>query len=296
MHIKVYFGLTNLNKRISFLLPQDNLNTFGLKTQNPPVFLIGAPRSGTTLIYQWLTNVLDIDYVDNLNHLFPKNINFGKQLSNFIYRNKAHNTYSSYFGRTQHLSLHAPSEAGDFFSLSDYEKRVQALLHKNQKPWIFKNLTLSTQVNRLTQANPDAKFIVIKRDLLDTALSIYDARIALNIDKEAWWSAKPSSYYEIHSLPLHQRIIRQVIDLNTDIEKQIKEIREEQKMTINYDIMHLEQETILNEVESFIGAECTVRENAHALVYKQGSKNRENHPEYASFVNALEQVNARTNR
>ena len=44
--------------------------------KHQPVFIIGAPRTGSTILYQTLTNELDILYINNLTCKFNKNIFF----------------------------------------------------------------------------------------------------------------------------------------------------------------------------------------------------------------------------
>jgi hypothetical protein len=295
MHIKLYFGLTNLNKQLSSFYPEDTSAPSELKERKPPVFLIGAPRSGTTLIYQWITNVLNVEYIDNVTHLFPLNMRFGNSISSALYKGKAHNTYTSYFGRTQHLSMHAPSEGGDFFSLlnqSDFSLRFTNLINEGEGPWVFKNLTLSSSIDRILEICPGAKFIHIKRNVLDTALSIFNARNKLKISDDNWWSAKPKSFELIRDLPLQEKILKQVIDLNGDIETQAQYLNDKQLMTIDYSELQNNEDDLLKRISSFIGNDLMLRKNAQTLVYKESTKPRINHPEYFSFVSALEDLNA----
>ena len=42
-----------------------------------PVFIIGAPRTGSTILYQGLTNYIDVLYIDNLTSRLYKNFFFG---------------------------------------------------------------------------------------------------------------------------------------------------------------------------------------------------------------------------
>jgi hypothetical protein len=44
--------------------------------KHQPVFIIGAPRTGSTILYQTLTNLYDVLYIDNLVCRFSKNLFF----------------------------------------------------------------------------------------------------------------------------------------------------------------------------------------------------------------------------
>ncbi len=63
--------------------------------KHPPIFIIGAPRTGSTILYQTLTNKLDILYIDNLVDKFHRNLFFGFWLSSKLYKHKPHNCFTS---------------------------------------------------------------------------------------------------------------------------------------------------------------------------------------------------------
>ena len=80
-----------------------------------PIFLIGAPRTGSTLVYQGITNSLDVKYIDNLMDILHRNLFYGAKVSNFLFDSKPHNCFKSRFGNTFKYGLHAPSESGRFW-------------------------------------------------------------------------------------------------------------------------------------------------------------------------------------
>lgn len=43
-----------------------------VEPDSPCVFIVGAPRSGTTLVYQVLAHVLRVSYFTNVTDLFPR--------------------------------------------------------------------------------------------------------------------------------------------------------------------------------------------------------------------------------
>ena len=83
--------------------------------KHQPVFIIGAPRTGSTILYQALTNQLDVLYVDNLTCKLYGNLFFGFRLSNKLFKQKAHNCFKSNHGDTSVCGFHAPSECGEFW-------------------------------------------------------------------------------------------------------------------------------------------------------------------------------------
>ena len=47
------------------------------KLKHQPIFIIGAPRTGSTIFYQTLTNQLNVLYINNFICLLNKNLFFG---------------------------------------------------------------------------------------------------------------------------------------------------------------------------------------------------------------------------
>ena len=46
------------------------------KPKYQPIFIIGAPRTGSTILYQTITNQLDVLYIDNMICALNKNLFF----------------------------------------------------------------------------------------------------------------------------------------------------------------------------------------------------------------------------
>ena len=79
------------------------------------VFIVGEPRTGSTIFYQIITNYFNVAYPDNLVNFYRRNAFIGFALSKFIFNGRAHNCYSSNFGNTDNCGLHAPNEFGQFW-------------------------------------------------------------------------------------------------------------------------------------------------------------------------------------
>ena len=157
----------NLIKKMNSLLSglnglediQDNS-----KTEYFPIFIIGAPRSGTTLIYQSLISALDVGYPSNLIARFWENPLFGYALQNDIYPDSYNfiSSFESIHGYSKNSALE-PHEFGYFWSRwfddskTHYtspntevnpllKKEINTLQNLSQKNWIFKNLTLGLKI------------------------------------------------------------------------------------------------------------------------------------------------------
>lgn len=205
-----------------------------------PVFIIGAPRTGSTVLYQAITNQLDTLYIDNLVCKFYRNLFFGVWLSHKIFNNNAHDCSRSTHGNTSSCGLRAPSECGGFWyrwlttekhfiDSTDVSNEVIEKIRKEiltpiryfDKPMVFKNLNNGQRLRLLAKCFPDAKFIFVRRDPIFTAQSIIRAKRALNINDNEFWSVMPKNVEELKKLDGISQVIQQIYY----IEKQIEEDR-----------------------------------------------------------------------
>jgi len=200
-----------------------------------PVFIIGAPRTGSTILYQIMTNLYDILYINNDICVQHRN----NLLDNFKkFGSKAHNNYFSNYGNTMKYGEKSPSECGAFWyrwlplekhfidfneinieTIREIRKEVISVIEYFNKNFIFKNLPSGQRIRFLTQCFPEAKYIFIKRDIQYIIQDIILCRKKLNISDKEWWSVKPKNFEELNKLPLYEKIYQQVIN----IEKQIYE-------------------------------------------------------------------------
>ncbi|MFW5804645.1 MAG: hypothetical protein ACOCWG_05395, partial [bacterium] len=54
-----------------------------------PLFIISAPRAGSTLVYQYITNVLDLNYINNFTGFFPRVFFLCNVIFNALFKNKS---------------------------------------------------------------------------------------------------------------------------------------------------------------------------------------------------------------
>ncbi len=206
------------------------------------IFLVGPPRSGSTLIYQYITNIYKVIYVDNLVDMFYRNPRIGSALSRIFFNDKPHNCYKSNLGNTQQCGLHAPSESGRLWYkwfpknstgsanlITEIETDLANALNcaigqaflRYQQPLVFKNLMTTLRLQAIAKVWPDAKIIRIKRNIIDTALSIREARLKANNDPQKWWSVVPPEYQDLQDRPWPEQIIGQILAIEKHVERDI---------------------------------------------------------------------------
>lgn len=218
-----------------------------------PLFIAAAPRTGSTLLYQALTNSLDVLYPDNLSQHFYRNFYTGMCLSHSFFGSKPHNCFESEHGQTYPHGLHAPADlAGfwyrwfpyeeDFLEPEDITEKAKSALQDNisalsaqfNKPFIFKNQHHSQRLRLLRDIFPDMKVIFLKRQPVDTILSLYRARQKKKVEESEWWSVKPKNWKELRSLAILERLVMQVYFLEKEIYDAGKTFPSEHFMTLHY--------------------------------------------------------------
>lgn len=243
-----------------------------LPQKHQPVFIIGAPRTGSTILYQLITNYLDVIYVDNLIDIFHKNLFFGFWLSNKIFKNKQHNCFKSYHGSTyQYGGLHAPSECGGFWyrwlpkdrhyiakgeipndSLKEIRNNILSIINKFNKPLLFKNMNAALRMGMINEIFPKAKYIFIKRNPFYCAQSILITRKYLFNNYNKWWSLMPKNYNKIiKKFPIEQ-VVNQIYYIEKQIEKDKKLFPENNILSVNYGSLNKEPFNIIDKIKDFV--------------------------------------------
>jgi hypothetical protein len=163
----------------------------------PVIIVVGPPRSGTTLVAQYLINTFDVCYLNNLTALFPKspitaNVLFGRMAK------LGAGDYDAFYGKSRGLSgandgLHiwdrwlgsdrdrVPEQLqGD--ALRTMPQFFGALEAHYGIPLVNKVNRLNTCANLVADCLPGAWFICLKRDPLYLAQSLYVAREQISGD------------------------------------------------------------------------------------------------------------------
>jgi hypothetical protein len=223
------------------IFEKEKIEFFGnMPLKHDPVFIIGAPRTGSTILYQSLTNFYDVLYVDNLGCKFHRNFFFGVWLSNIIYADQPHNNFISEHGDTSMSGMNAPSECGQFWyrwlpeehHFIDYDEitdeminqirtEISAVSNYFDKPILFKNLNAGQRLRLIRKCFPNAKFIYLKRNPFFVVQSILKARDRNNIVNNQLWSIKPPNFESLLSLDEVSMVSAQVYYLERQIEKDL---------------------------------------------------------------------------
>lgn len=196
------------------------------KVNYPPIFILGAPRSGSTLLIQAIIEAFDIGYMSNCHCKWYGAPALAERLFHPS-RNRGKSLFESFHGSTKGSS--APSECGQFWyrffrrkpayisladiserNLSRFKRSVNAFISSVDKPVVFKNLYAGLRVQPIVKAFPNSLFIIIKRDEIDNAHSILEGRMRTFGNYDRWWSVEPPDIEELKKLPSHQQVVEQI--------------------------------------------------------------------------------------
>ncbi len=227
----------------------------------PEVFILGLPRSGTTLVYQYIVHRLQAAYFtsDVGRHPYSPVLATERQKK----RNPPYvSDFTSIYGRAR--GAMAPREAGSFwlrfFDVDDYQsfgdisaadaetmrrtvRAIQALF--NGAFFVNKNVKHVMRIDALAKIFPSSRFLVVRRDLRDVALSCLRARVITLGNVERWFSVKPRSYEMLKALDPAEQVARQVVDLEADLEKDLAELESGRVGFLDYEEFCSRPDTVI---------------------------------------------------
>ncbi|MEM7736751.1 MAG: sulfotransferase [Deinococcota bacterium] len=260
------------------LVPFEQANYQDLPESYPCIYIVGTPRSGTTLASQLLSFHLDVGYVSNLVAAFWQAPVTGLRLAKKLLPANAETSYASTFGRTQ--GPHEPHEFGYFWSqmlgYNDMQQREPAfedsinwqnvcrvlinMTHSVAKPLVFKPFLLSYHITRTVQMLPKSIFVRITRDPLDNALSILKMRRKYARSLEQWVSLKPKEYPQLKDMSPFEQIAGQVHFLNKMLDAQLQQLEAANYLNVPYERLCDEPRAVIADIQTRLamhGSEVT---------------------------------------
>ena len=209
-----------------------NNDNVDLLKKFPPVFIIGAPRSGTTILYQLLCKYFNFGFINNFVSDWYRLPIAATSFYKKFFGEKNIVELESKFGQSK--DLHGPNEFGNFWYqwfdefhnpkkqisiiIDEIRLEISGLTKIHKKPVLFKNVVNSMRIVLINKIFNNSIFIVIARDELDTAQSILNARIKLYNNKNHSWSVVPTTVgYRKSDEPYWEQIVKQIRGVYSNI-------------------------------------------------------------------------------
>jgi hypothetical protein len=240
-----------------FLLP------FHLENAHPAVFIVGAPRSGTTIVYQHLVNRFHFSYFSNISKRLSPFAIPSALIGKFFFRFEP--TQSSRFGITD--GAMGPSDGWGIFHrwFPRNGTRTQGTVHalhelKNivriyeklfDAPFINKNNANALRIRDLAALFPDAVFVHVHRSPIQTVFSLLEARRKQNIGADQWWGPIPPDLIDCQFESEEARVVRQVAGLENAIRNSLKVVQEGRRISVSYESFCQDPTWLCERIEAF---------------------------------------------
>lgn len=248
------------------------------KPKYPVCLIIGNPRSGSTLLYQYLSSTGLFSYPSNIISRFYNAPYIGSLIhkmfidldyKNEIFGNQSTN-FKSILGKTEGAG--SPNEFWyfwrRFFKFDEIHKISDDNLQYIEKDLLLKELAsieivfnkplcikasmLNWNLQFLYETIENSIFIFIKRDEIYNMHSLYNARRHFFNNINQWYSFKPPEYLELKEKNVYAQLAGQVIYTNKHIENKIKNFDQKRTISVSYEEFCLNPSSFLNSLEKKI--------------------------------------------
>lgn len=234
----------------------------------PQLFILGLPRTGTTLVYQYVVHRLRVAYFPNAVGRYYLAPCLATQIQKALRSDYRSNFRSEYGSVTGAL---APHEAGRFwgrfFGFEDYvspcdisptdrrtlRQTVGYIQHLfGHSLFVNKNVKHILRIPALHSIFPNAHFLRVHRNWKDVGLSLLRARHANLPDPTMWWSAKPPNYRQLRDVPIVEQIPAQIEALSEKIDTELSALPSNKVLSINYSSFCRSPDKLIQSIRSRI--------------------------------------------
>ena len=208
------------------------------KSSFRPLFILGPARSGTTLIYQALVGGIECCYFSNIMSRYPRIPGtLTKVLGRFGHFDYIPD-YRNFYGKTK--GWNGPAQGSEIWSrwfpkshevesdvICDLEEwKLANLIHFMQRasgrPFVNKWPGLSVYVPILRKLFPNALFVRVKREPIDTALSVINGRRQLLGDESVSISRVPRGYESFSKDTPYRQVAAYVMGIEKQLDRELK--------------------------------------------------------------------------
>lgn len=254
-------------ERLNDALAQFEEESYGAEVGGsmPGIFVVGAPRTGTTLLVQLLASHLEIGWISNLAAAFWRAPCTGIRLHRRLLGDDLDSSFHSRAGRTDTIA--EPHEFGYFWtrllghgltepepgSSVDWAAARQTLSHMNRawgRPIIYKAFQLGFHVTEAVAAMPRSLFVHVRRDPVDTALSILRTRVAMTGSDETWISLRPRGFEAYLDRAPAEQAAWQVLAIESTLSRQLEQVPEANVVELDFDDLARRPGAVLERVRT----------------------------------------------
>lgn len=233
-----------------------------------PIFIIGPPRCGSTLLYLVLARYFNFCYFSNFLMRFPMSPLIISKITKYINVCNPNDNFKNDFGKT--VGWNSPNQGIDFWDrwfpnnygyiglgVLDYRAKneirntIAQMQNIFRAPYINKWQVNSARILPMSNIFPEALFIRVKRNPIFTAQSILKGKRELFNNEMRWFSVKSSNYQWIKNKEPIDQICSQIYDIEQDIDRDSKIVGEDRFLEISYEELCDSVPTIMEKISDF---------------------------------------------
>lgn len=238
----------------------------------PPVFILGPPRAGTTLLYQILTHCFEFAYFCNYaaeRSRYPATATWllRRQIRSYA------GEFTNEYGKTAGIA--GPSEALDVWrrwfptdrhyadegrvsasGAEEMRRTVAAVAGILDAPFLSKDPVHSVRVRALNEIFPNSLFLYMHRDPEATAesmLRIREGRARTGVgDVTTWMHVKPREYDLLVGRPAVEQVAGQAYYCARNARDDMAAVAPDRSFTVPYEALCREPRAQLEGITSFL--------------------------------------------
>ena len=211
----------------------------------PPIFVLGAPRSGTTAMFLTFVNSYRLSYFPNLSDYVPR-LPVSAAIAGWVLTHYRP-TFRQRFGVVDQPL--GPSDGWNIFHRwfdRDYEESIEpsrfrhlqrlvtTFEHLFRAPFCVRHNLSSIRVRHLLKLFPRAVFPAIFRDFREAAVSLAEAYRVHDVSVDRWWSAGPPEcdFLDFES-PL-EKAVYQVLGVEAIMRRDLEHVPDGRSILVSY--------------------------------------------------------------
>jgi len=268
-----------LSELEELLAPAEQKVEHPSRPHDPVSFVVGCPRSGTTLLMQCIAVSGLLGYPSNLLSRFYYAPYIGSKIQQlltdpkFDYKGELSDinpspTFRSQLGKTNsaldpHEFFHfwrrflpsydprwLTSEEEKAVDLEGLSSGIASMERALSSPMVYKAIIVQYNLGLLNKITNQKVVIYLQRSPFYVMQSIYEARIKFYDDESTWWSVKPREFERLKMKDTYDQVAGQVFYTMKAIENQLDVLPSKEVLRFKYSDLCRNPESVLDRISS----------------------------------------------
>lgn len=242
-----------------------------------PLFVVGLPRSGTTLAYELLVQAFDLAFLTRaFSYSYGMPVATTRLVTRFTRRPAPR--YESTYGRIPGLFspaenhvmwlkwFAAPAELGHYLPralvddgrAAEARRTLAAMTGIAGRQFVFKDVYFTMSPAAILEAFPSARIVVVQRDFEAVCASVYDAR--KHAQGRRWWSVCPPFFTDVIDEDLLTQTAFQCVRARQLLERELDAVSRDRCLVVDYEQICRSPVRYIDDIRQWVGAGIVDRE------------------------------------